>query len=243
MKRFLSRVRKPQVEDDGPMLLASPPAFVALTAALTYRLRVLTVCAAVGGAVLVLVIIVQQRIILDKLFEEGREKVVIVPGAPEFIRVRPDQVPDEAVHLFAEYVAGQMGSFSHRDVRYQFGKLEKYMSREMAGRFNRDFEDQVKIWEARQLEQSFALEPVRTFYLRNDGSGPAYHAFVKGTTTRYLSGKSFSQTAQVLYLSFRTRAAFTTERPFIFELENLRWMDTPAAEALESQMRTLEETR
>jgi hypothetical protein len=115
LKRVLSRksdhifclAQAPLKDDMGAL-----PPFSSLTAALTVRVRTWRAVCLVVSVVLLAVIAGQQVLLQHKLFAKTNEQYIIVPGAPEFFRVRPGLVPDESVFVFAEYVAAHLGHFS-----------------------------------------------------------------------------------------------------------------------------------
>jgi hypothetical protein len=178
---------------------------------------------AVSGVLLV-VIGFQQRSLSHKLFDKLNESVVIVPGAPEFFRVRPGQIPDDSVFLFAEYVASNLGNFSYRNVAYHFQKITRYMHPEIKSVFERSYEEKLKDWSERKVDQTYAYEPVKGFDLLTDAKGPLYVASVEGTRTQYVEGQAFSETRDFLVVEFRPLGNLTPEKPFLFEIEKINWM-------------------
>ena len=207
------------------------PPFHALAAALTMRLNTWRTMFLITTAILAVVIVFQQRIIFHKLFQKMNETVVIVPGSPEFFRVRPGQIPDESVFLFAEFIAANVGTFSYRNVTYHFGKIMQHMHPIARGRFELSFEQRLKDWLSRKVDQTFAYEPVRRYDLVHDGHGAKYLASVEGTLVQYVEGHAFSETRSVLLLEFRASGNLTPEKPFIFEIENLEWLTPEQYEA------------
>ena len=198
--------------------------FTAVQAALLARLRTWKALFFASSGVLLLVVFAQQRIIFHKLFQKMNEEIVIVPGSPEFFRVRPGQIPSESVFQFAEFMAAQVGTFSYRNAQYQFGKAANYMHPAARGRFESGLADRLKDWADRRVDQAFAYEPVRSFDLVNDARGAKYIAAVEGLRTQYVEGHAFSETRNVLLLEFRAQGNLTAEKPYLFELENLEWL-------------------
>jgi hypothetical protein len=207
-----------------PLAQGDLPPFYALEAALHSRVRTWKGLFIAVSAVLLAVVIGQQRIIFHKLFQKMNEQVIIVPGSPEFYRVRPGQIPDESVFLFAEYVAANLGNFSHRNVTYHFGKIAEHMHPIARGRFETSFAERLKDWTERKVDQSFAYEPVKRFDLTTDQHGPKYVTAVTGTRTQYVEGHEFQETREVLLIEFRPRGGLSTEKPFIFEIESVNWV-------------------
>jgi len=235
IEEVLSRVRYGEALGAHPLKPSHGvdlPPFYVLNAAMAARVRTWRGVYVLTTAVLGLVIVVQQRIIFHKLFQKMNEEIVIVPGSPEFFRVRPGQIPDQSVFMFAEYIASNLGTFSYRNIKYHFGKVTEHMSPVARGRFEALFEQRQKDWVNRKVDQSFAYEPVRRFDLSNDEHGPKYVAAVEGTRVQYVEGRAFSETHDVLLLEFRSRGNLTPDHPFIFEIENLEWMTPEQFRAL-----------
>lgn len=225
------RLRLPVEEKDFSTTL---PPFHTLQAALAMRLRTWRTLFFVTTAVLVSVVIGQQRVIFHKLFQKMNEEVIIVPGSPEFFRVRPGQIPNESVFIFAEFVANNIGTFSYRNAKYHFGKVAEHMHPIAKGRFESDTEARMKDWSERKVDQTFAYEPVRTFDLVSDERGPKYVAAVEGTRVQYVEGHAFSETRDVLLLEFRAKGNLTPEKPFLFEIESLEWLTPSQFEAVKN---------
>jgi len=210
----------------GASTFSDLPPFHTALAALNMRRRSWKILFFASTALCAGVIAFQQRIIMHKLFEKGNESVVIVPGAPEFSRVRPGQIPDESVYIFGEFVAANLGNFTWRNVRYHFGKVAQYMTPAMRGRFERDLEARSTDWIERRVDQTFAYEPVRAFALTNDATGPIYRLTIEGTRSQYVEGRSFSEGREFLKLAFRVRGNLTADKPFVFELDSVEWLTT-----------------
>ena len=211
---------------------ASLPPFHHLVAALSMRAKAWRSLFWIVTGVLSTVIVFQQRIIFHKLFQKTTEEVLIVPGAPEFFRVRPGQIPDASVFLFAEFVAENLGTFSYRNAGYHFGKIMEHMHPKAKGAFEAGLSEHLADWAERKVDQYFAYEPVKTFDLVSDDGGPKYVTAVHGTRTQYVEGHSFSENSDVLYLEFRTRANLTPDKPFIFEIVRLEWLTPSQYETL-----------
>lgn len=199
------------------------PPFYQAQAALLTRVRTWKTMFFVTTGILTVVIFSQQRIIFHKLFQKMNEEIVIVPGSPEFFRVRPGQIPSESVFNFSEYIAGNIGNFSYRNVKSHYGKISEFMNPITKGRFESDYEKRLGDWNERRVDQSFSYEPVKSFDLVNDERGPKYIVSVEGTRVQYVEGHSFSETRDILLLEFRPQGNLTPEKPFIFQIENLEW--------------------
>lgn len=210
------------------------PPFYQVQAALLTRVRTWKTIFFITTGILVFIILSQQRVIFHKLFQKMNETILIVPGSPEFFRVHPGQIPDESVFNFAEFVAGNIGNFSYRNVKYHYGKISEYMTPNLKGRFVSDYEKRLSDWQERRVDQNFSYEPTKTFDLVNEDRGAKYIVAVQGSRTQYVEGHAFSETRDVLLLEFRTQAKITPEKPFIFEIESLEWLTPTQFEAIKN---------
>lgn len=210
------------------------PPFHQVQSALLTRVRTWKTIFFVTTGVLIVVVFAQQRIIFHKLFQKMNEEIIIVPGSPEFFRVRPGQIPNESVFNFSEYIAGNIGNFSYRNVRYHYGKISEFMNPNLKGRFESDYEKRLGDWNERKVDQSFSYAPVKSFDLINDDRGAKYIVAVEGMRVQYVEGHSFSETRDVLLLEFRPQGNLTPEKPFIFEIENLEWLTPAQFEAIKN---------
>lgn len=210
------------------------PPFHSVETALLMRCRTWKIMFIVTTLVLIAIIFFQQKVIFHKLFQKMNEEIVIVPGSPEFFRVRPSQIPQESVFQFAEYIAGNLGNFSYRNVKYHFGKISEFMSPFVKGRFESDTEKRFADWTERKVDQSFSYDPVKSFDLINDDHGPKYVVSVSGTRIQYVEGHTFSETRDVLLVEFRPQGNLTPEKPFIFQIENIEWLTPAQFEAIKS---------
>lgn len=229
IKRLLQPSEQPEIVDAAQL-----PPFYQLQAAMAHRVKtwrgLFWATVVVFGAVMVQ----QQRMIFHKLFQKTQEEIVIVPGSPEFFRVRPGQIPDQSVFLFAEYIAENLGNFSYRNVRYHLAKVTEHMAPAAKGRFEALFEKRMRDWQERKLDQTFAYEPVKRFDLVHDQSGAKYITAVTGTRTQYVEGKAFGESRDVLLVEFRPRGNLTPDKPFIFEVVSLEWLTPEQFEAIQS---------
>jgi hypothetical protein len=202
---------------------ALPPYFN-VVGAFNTRLRAWIILYFATVLVLSGVILIQNKTLSHRLFKAIDREFLIVPGAPEFIPVRTNKIPDSSVFGFAEFVANHIGTFTYRNVSYHYGKVLDYMTPKLRGEFDIIVDLKLKEWSERRTEQVFGYEPVKEFDLQNDSKGPVYTVFVEGTISRYVDGKAFDETREVLHLKFRTKN-ITAEKSFFFEIDTLEWMN------------------
>lgn len=170
---------------------------------------------------LCLAIVVLQEVRSQRLTTALSEKdYLIVPGAPEFMRIRPGLIAPESVYLFSEYAASQLSTFSYNTVEGQFKSIADLMTPELKTRFLLSVERPIKMYKDLRVDQVFDIEPVKTFELKNDARGPKYVVRVRGQTRKYVEGAlRESVPTEVVSFVFRPRK-IKTNQPWFFEIES-----------------------
>ena len=170
-----------------------------------------------------------------KMFEKMGSEFIVVPGAADYVRVRPNLIPDEAVFAFAEYVASYAGTFSYRNAKNHFVIVGERMVPELKGRFLRDTDARLTEWMRRRVDQVFAYEPVRRFDVLSDKFGSKYALVVKGPRAQYADGTLIQESTENLYLVLRPRLSVnpgTRADESLFQIERLDWVTSAQAETL-----------
>ena len=170
-----------------------------------------------------------------KLFEKMNIEYIVVPGAAEFLKVRPNLIPDSVVFDFAEFVATYAGNFTYRNAKDHFATVAERMAPELKGRFLRDADSKFSEWSKRRVDQMFAFDPVRRFDVVNDKFGAKYVLVVRGNRTQYADGTKLLETDENLYLELRPRtslAAGTRLDESLLLIERLDWVTSSQAETL-----------
>jgi hypothetical protein len=215
-------------------VVALPPleARVALLSAQRNKWKIWCLSTAAVGALCALTL---GYFLNHKLFERMGSEFIIVPGAADYIRVRPNLIPDSAVFAFAEYVASHAGTFSYRNAKESFAIIGERMVPELKGRFLRDTDARLTEWSRRRVDQVFAYEPARRLDVLTDDFGAKYALVVKGTRTQYADGTLLQETAENLYLVLRPRLSVkpgTRADESLFQIERLEWVTSSQAETL-----------
>lgn len=170
-----------------------------------------------------------------KLFSRMGSEFLVVPGAAEYVRVRPNLIPDEAVFAFAEFVATYAGTFTYRNARDHFATIAERMEPELKGQFLRDTDSRLPEWERRRVDQVFSFDPVRRLDVLNDKFGPKYALVVRGMRTQYADGTLLHESEENLYLVLRPRLSLragTRADESLFQIERLEWVTRAQAETL-----------
>jgi hypothetical protein len=170
-----------------------------------------------------------------QLFTKMKSDFLIVPGAAEFMRIRPNLIPDAVVFSFAEYVATYAGTFTYRNAKSHFASVAERMAPELKGRFLRDTDSRLGEWQRRRVDQVFAFEPINRFDVLNDQFGPKYSVVVKGSRTQYADGTLLAESEENLLLVLRPHLQLSPGSradESLFVIERLEWITRAQAETL-----------
>jgi hypothetical protein len=169
----------------------------------------------------------------NRLLQRAEADILVVPGAPEFMKVRPNLIPDAAVFAFAEYVSFYAGTFSYRNARDHFETLAERMVPALKGAYLRDSKARLSDWQKRKVDQVFAPEPISSFELVNDKFGPKYVVLVSGVRSQYADGVLLRTTDENLLFELRPRLTLdpgSRGDESLFKIERLEWMSRDQAE-------------
>lgn len=205
------------------------PSFLSHVAIYRDRQRVTTWFMS-GLTLLFISIVAMQEWRVAKLTKALSERdYLIVPGAPEFMRIRPGFIADESVYLFAEYAANLLSTFSYNTVTAQYRTLSEFMTPELKARFLLAMERPLKMYRELRVDQVFDLEPVKKFELKNDERGAKYIVRTHGQVRKYIEG-NLRETVpnESILFTFRPRKVKPSS-PWFFEIESFDRM-TPEEE-------------
>lgn len=216
----------------GAIVLPPFESQIALISAQRNKWKALFVCAASVG------IIASSGLayfLNHQLFTKMNSDFLIVPGAAEFMRIRPNLIPDAVVFSFAEYVATYAGTFTYRNAKSHFASVAERMAPELKGRFLRDTDSRLGEWQRRRVDQVFAFDPINRFDVLSDPFGPKYSVVVKGTRTQYADGTLLAESEENLLLVLRPRLQLSPGSradESLFVIERLEWITRAQAETL-----------
>lgn len=236
-KKFEKLKKKPETQEPDQSL--GLPPFSSQLVIFRDRYRVAK-WAIVGVAALSATSFVIQEIRVSNLTKLiGDKDYLIVPGAPEFMRIRPGLIAPESVYLFAEYAASQLSTFSYNTVESQFRAIADYMTPELKTRFLLSTERPLKMYRDLRVDQVFDSQPVKAFDLKNDGRGAKYIVKVRGQTRKYVEG-SLRETVPVENINFIFRPRkIKANQPWFFEIESYS-RSTPDEEEKTHALQTLQ---
>lgn len=210
---FKSRRENKNCDKDEDNCIKLPP-FIASQVVYNDRIRVLKS--------LVLITTLAASLFLGIfLLDRNKKETLIIPGAPDFMRVRAGSVPDEVVYAFAEYVAMNLGTFSFRTIERQYKDISEFMAPEFKYRFISQTESQIPILRDLRVDEIFDLTPVTNYQIKRDLKGAKYVVSVSGTTKKFIDGNLRETLAEAFLIEFRT-TAISKNKPWMFQVESFR---------------------
>ena len=190
---------------------------------------------AIAGISLAALSTVTSAVLLQhKLFQKMNSEYIVVPGAAEFLRVRPNLIPDAVVQDFAHFVATYAGNFTYRNAKDHFETVAERMVPELKGRFLRDAESRFSEWNKRRVDQVFAFEPIE-IHVSSDKFGAKYVLVVQGRRSQYADGTLLQETDENLYLELRPRLSLSPGKrsdESLIVIERLEWVTRSQADSL-----------
>jgi hypothetical protein len=208
----------------GPELVEELPPFLAQVAVYRDRLRIAKgFC--IGVTVVALVLIgLQEARFHGALARYTNREILIVPGAVDFMRVRPNLLPDTSVYYFAEYIAEQVGTFTFQNVEAKTAHLGEFFSPAFRAKFETELRKNLRTWQELRVTEVFTPAPVTRFVLRKDAGGELHYVVdVRGQLDRYTNDTKLASTQEVMTLKFRT-TRIEADKPWFFEVEEISRM-------------------
>lgn len=179
-------------------------------------------------------VITSAMLLRHRLFEKMNSEFIIVPGAFEFTRVRPNLISDSIVKDFAQFVATYAGNFTYRNAKDHFETVAERMVPALKGRYLRDAEAKFSEWNKRRVDQVFAFDPFE-IHVANDKFGSKYVLVVEGRRSQYADGTMLQETDENLYLELRPRLELkpgNRSDESLLHVERLEWVSRSQAESL-----------
>jgi hypothetical protein len=224
MKSILQKIRSQKTEfnHEPKADLEVLPPFLATAAIYNDRLRVfkgmlIAVCA------LSAVAIGFQELRYQSLVSKTVNKdFIIIPGAVDFMRVRPGLVPDSTVFYFAEFVAEQMGTFNSANVEQRLEKIGQFMTPSFKEVVAMEVKQKLPLYKELSATEVFIPEPATKYELKKDESGtPIYVVDVKGHVERFSGSQKIQEGDEIATVTFRT-TRIVPDRPWMFEIIDIK---------------------
>jgi hypothetical protein len=148
-------------------------------------------------------------------------EILIVPGAVDFMRVRPNILPDNVVYYFAEYVAENVGTFNYLNVEAKANRVTEFFTPEFRERYLAELRKSQGAYRELRVTEVFSPSPATKFQLVKDAGGsPHYVVNVEGQLDRYSNDTRLVSEPEIITVKFRTTRVLP-DKPWFFEVENI----------------------
>lgn len=197
------------------------PPMLATAAVYNDRLRMAKVFCV--GTVLVCgsIVAIQEYRFRGALEHSLNKEFLIIPGVVDFMKVRPGTIPDNVVFYFAEYMAEQIGTFSHSTIEEKYTRVSQFMSPPVREAFLLAMRKNLATYRDLAVTEIFSPKPAGKFDVSKDEAGnPVYVVHVEGNVDQYTNDQKLKSTAEVITLQFRT-TRITSDKPWFFEVTSL----------------------
>jgi hypothetical protein len=215
------RTTKQEELQEQERALAELPPFLARNAVYRDRLRMMKwFCGAVVSFSALVIGLQEMRFhgVLSRLSDRD---VLVVPGAVDFMRVRPNLLPDSSVYYFAEYIAEQVGNFSHRTIEERSSRLGEFCVPQFFERYMTQVRRAFPEYRELQVTEVFEPKPPTKYNLVKDANGtPQYVVAVEGSLQRYASDTRLLTEEEVIVVTFRT-TKIKPDKPWFFEVVDI----------------------
>jgi hypothetical protein len=201
--------------------VADLPPFLAQAAVYRDRLRMAKAWT-VGVTLTALVLLgLQELRFHGALSRYTNREILIVPGAVDFMRVRPNVLPDNVVYYFAEYIAENVGTFSYLNVESKASRVCEFFTPEFREKYLTELRKSQKAYQELHVTEVFTPLPTAKFELVKDAGGnPHYLVNVEGQLDRYSNDTRLVSEKEIFTIKFRTTRVLP-DKPWFFEVEEL----------------------
>jgi hypothetical protein len=207
--------------EPGDLKFAELPPFMAQAAVYRDRLRMAKAwCIGVTLTAAALLTLQEFRC-HGALSRYTSREILIVPGAVDFMRVRPNILPDNVVYYFAEYIAEGVGTFNHNGIEAKAKRLSEFFTPSFSERYLADIRKSLPALHELNVTEVFTPVPASKFQILNDESGtPHYVVNVQGRLDRYSNDTKLISEQEIITVKFRTTRV-QPDKPWFFEVEEI----------------------
>lgn len=125
--RMLRFKREEREERDGASSTVAAP-YVRALATLEYTIRLQRRVGLVVGLAGLGLLVYQQSLVYQLSADLREQDFLVVPGAVDFVRVRPNLIGDKVILSFARFFTERMVSVGHRTMGARYQEMSRYMS-------------------------------------------------------------------------------------------------------------------
>jgi len=204
--------------------LAELPPFLAQAAVYRDRLRMAKAWSIGLTLVAVALLGLQEMRFHGALSKYTNREILIVPGAVDFMRVRPNMLPDNVIYYFAEYIAENVGTFSHLNVEAKANRVGEFFTPEFRERYMAEVRKSLRSYRELNVTEVFTPSPATKFQIVKDAGGnPHYLVNVEGQLDRYSNDNKLVSDKEIFVIKFRT-TRILPDKPWFFEVEDISRM-------------------
>ena len=180
-------------------------------------------------SICIFIVVMQEIRSNNRLFQVANEmknrEFLLVPGVPDYIKVRPGEMPTANVLGFSEWFVSQYMDFYYGDIEQKYHQLEDYMSPQYREQFKIFTKKQIKEVQDLSVSQTYQFDPAKEAKRNTEANGSTYYTVTYiGKTVRYTNDEMLPPSEpQVVVLKFRTSKIDTT-KIWLFEVVNMSVM-------------------
>ncbi len=201
--------------------VADLPPFLAQAAVYRDRLRMAKAWTVGVTVVALLLLSLQELRFHGALAAYTNREILIVPGAVDFMRVRPNILPDNVVYYFAEYIAENVGTFNYLNVQSKADRVSEFFTPAFRERYMAELKKNSNEYRELRVTEVFTPQPASKFEIVKDAGGsPHYVVNVEGQLDRYSNDSRLVSDAEIITVKFRTTRVLP-DKPWFFEVEDI----------------------
>lgn len=221
---------KNKSEDDitrkNALKKASLPPHVTLTDFYNLKLKTKNIQLIFVTAICLSIVIIQEFRSSSKLFQVANEmknrEFLLIPGVPNYMKVRPGEMPTVNILGFSDWFVAQYMNFYYGDIESKYTQIEDYMSPQYREQFKLFTKKEIKDVKDLAVTQVYQAPPAKEAKRATENNGITYYTVTYiGNTIRYTNDQALPPSEpQVVILKFKTSRVDTTKM-WLFEVENM----------------------
>jgi hypothetical protein len=155
----------------------------------------------------------------------SKREFLIIPGVPNYMSVKPGDMPINSVLGFSDWFVGQYMNFYYGDIEEKYDQLNSYMIPQFREQFKLFTKKDIKDAKSLSITQIYQVPPAKEAIRENDSSNITnYIVTYIGNTVRYTNDQQLPPTEpQVVILRFKTSRIDSTKM-WLFEVVNMSVM-------------------
>lgn len=175
------------------------------------------------------IVVMQEVRFSNKLYQVANEmknrEFLLVPGVPNYMKVRPGEMPTVNILGFSDWFVGQYMNFYYGDIDIKYNQIEDYMSPEYREQFKLFSKKDLKEVKDLSVTQIYQVPPAKEAQRITDKNGSTYYTVTYiGNTIRYTNDQPLPPSEpQVVILKFKTSRVDSTKM-WLFEVANMSVM-------------------